>query len=72
MGRSTLRVGVIGVGLMGADHAERLASRIAHAELVAVSDPDRAEPGSRAASGPRGAGARCIAVRPGSSALPVT
>ena len=41
-----LRVGVIGVGLMGADHAERLAERIANARLVAVSDPDRerAEP----------------------------
>ena len=36
----TLRVGVIGVGLMGADHAERIATRTAHAELVAVSDPD--------------------------------
>ena len=48
MGRSTLRVGVIGVGLMGADHAERLASRIAHAELVAVSDPDRARAGELA------------------------
>lgn len=40
---STLRVGVIGVGLMGADHAERLAGRIAHASLVAVSDPDGAK-----------------------------
>ena len=37
-----LRVGVIGVGTMGADHAERLAHRIAGAELVAVSDPDTA------------------------------
>lgn len=36
-----LRVGVIGVGMMGADHAERLVHRIAGAELVAVSDPDR-------------------------------
>ena len=37
-----LRVGVIGVGLMGADHAERIAGRVAHATLVAVSDPDQA------------------------------
>ena len=37
-----LRVGVIGVGMMGADHAERLANRIANASLVAVADPDRA------------------------------
>lgn len=37
-----LRVGVIGVGRMGADHAERLANRIAGARLVAVSDPDTA------------------------------
>ncbi len=36
-----LRVGVIGSGMMGADHAERLAQRIANAELVAVADPDR-------------------------------
>ncbi|MEO8830617.1 Gfo/Idh/MocA family oxidoreductase [Lapillicoccus sp.] len=35
-----LRVGVIGVGMMGADHAERLVTRIAGARLVAVSDPD--------------------------------
>jgi myo-inositol 2-dehydrogenase/D-chiro-inositol 1-dehydrogenase len=37
-----LRVGVIGVGMMGADHAERLANRIANVSLVAVADPDRA------------------------------
>ena len=43
MAGSTLRVGVIGVGLMGADHAERLATRTAHASLVAVSDPDTAK-----------------------------
>lgn len=38
----TLRVGVVGVGIMGADHAERLARRIAGARLVAVADPDHA------------------------------
>ncbi len=37
-----LRVGIIGVGMMGADHAERVANRIAGARLVAVSDPDTA------------------------------
>ncbi len=37
-----LRVGVIGVGRMGADHAERVAERIANAALVAVADPDLA------------------------------
>jgi myo-inositol 2-dehydrogenase/D-chiro-inositol 1-dehydrogenase len=36
----TLRVGVVGVGTMGSDHAGRLARRIANADLVAVSDPD--------------------------------
>lgn len=36
----TLRVGVVGVGLMGADHAHRLAARIAGASLAAVADPD--------------------------------
>ena len=35
-----LRVGVVGVGIMGADHAARLATRTAHARLVAVADPD--------------------------------
>jgi myo-inositol 2-dehydrogenase / D-chiro-inositol 1-dehydrogenase len=45
---SNLRVGVVGVGVMGADHAERLAGRIAHATLVAVSDPDRARAGELA------------------------
>ena len=39
---SDLRVGVIGVGMMGADHADRLVNRIAGARLVAVSDPDTA------------------------------
>jgi myo-inositol 2-dehydrogenase/D-chiro-inositol 1-dehydrogenase len=38
---SNLRVGVIGVGMMGADHAERLVHRIANASLVAVADPDQ-------------------------------
>ncbi|WP_457255177.1 Gfo/Idh/MocA family protein [Pedococcus sp. P5_B7] len=38
-----LRVGVIGVGMMGADHAERVVNRIAGARLVAVSDPDTAK-----------------------------
>lgn len=37
-----LRVGIIGVGMMGADHARRLAERTANASLVAVCDPDTA------------------------------
>lgn len=37
---SPLRVGVVGVGLMGADHVQRLATRIAGAEIVAIADPD--------------------------------
>jgi len=43
-----LRVGIIGVGLMGADHAERLAHRTSGARLVAVSDPDTARAGGLA------------------------
>lgn len=35
-----LRVGVVGVGAMGADHAVRVARRTSNATLVAVSDPD--------------------------------
>lgn len=37
---AVLRVGVVGVGIMGADHAERLVRRTAHTQLVAVADPD--------------------------------
>ena len=37
---TALRVGVVGVGVMGADHVQRLATRIAGAELVAIADPD--------------------------------
>ncbi len=37
-----VRVGVIGVGLLGADHAARLVHRIAGASLTAVTDPDAA------------------------------
>jgi len=38
---AALRVGVIGVGMMGADHAQRLAGRVGNARLAAVADPDR-------------------------------
>jgi myo-inositol 2-dehydrogenase/D-chiro-inositol 1-dehydrogenase len=40
MSTAPLRVGVIGVGLMGSDHAERLARRTAGAVLAGVADPD--------------------------------
>lgn len=40
VGASLLRVGVVGVGNMGGDHAERLAHRTAGATLAAVADPD--------------------------------
>jgi myo-inositol 2-dehydrogenase/D-chiro-inositol 1-dehydrogenase len=43
-----LRVGVIGVGLMGTDHADRLAHRTSGARLVAVSDADTARAGALA------------------------
>src|SRR5436190_24376357 len=42
MGAQDLSIGVIGVGMMGADHAERVVNRIAGATLAAVSDPDTA------------------------------
>lgn len=44
-----LRVGVIGVGIMGADHADRLVHRTAGARLVAVSDADTARADTLAA-----------------------
>jgi myo-inositol 2-dehydrogenase/D-chiro-inositol 1-dehydrogenase len=37
---SDLRIGIVGVGVMGADHAERVARHTAGARLVAVSDLD--------------------------------
>ena len=40
MSRHPLRVGLIGVGLMCGDHAERLAQRTAGVKLVALADPD--------------------------------
>ncbi len=42
MSMQDLRVGIIGVGMMGADHADRIVRRISNARLVAVSDPDQA------------------------------
>lgn len=38
----TLRIGIVGVGAMGADHAERVVRRTAGARLVAVADTDAA------------------------------
>ncbi|WP_082589112.1 Gfo/Idh/MocA family oxidoreductase [Nostocoides sp. Soil756] len=49
MSEPELRVGIIGVGMMGADHAERVARRVSGARLVAVSDPDTARAGALAA-----------------------
>ena len=40
MSRRPLRVGLVGVGVMGSDHAERLAGRTAGVALVAVADAD--------------------------------
>lgn len=42
----TIKVGVIGAGVMGADHARILAGSVAGAELVAISDPDARRRGS--------------------------
>ncbi|MFE9689164.1 Gfo/Idh/MocA family protein [Micromonospora sp. NPDC005806] len=47
-----LRVGIVGVGTMGADHADRLATRIAGAELVAVADAEAARAAEVAARHP--------------------
>jgi myo-inositol 2-dehydrogenase/D-chiro-inositol 1-dehydrogenase len=34
----TLRIGVVGTGMMGQDHVQRLATSVPHAQVVAVSD----------------------------------
>src|SRR5579871_3177528 len=45
----TIRVGVIGVGIMGADHARILASQVPGAQLAAIYDADAARAKSVAA-----------------------
>jgi myo-inositol 2-dehydrogenase/D-chiro-inositol 1-dehydrogenase len=50
MTHQDLRIGIIGVGMMGADHADRVAHRISGARLVAVSDPDTARADALAGS----------------------
>jgi myo-inositol 2-dehydrogenase/D-chiro-inositol 1-dehydrogenase len=50
MTQQDLRIGIIGVGMMGADHADRVARRISGARLVAVSDPDTARADALAGS----------------------
>jgi len=41
----TVRIGLIGAGVMGSDHAQILSSAVSGAELVAVSDPDATRAG---------------------------
>jgi myo-inositol 2-dehydrogenase / D-chiro-inositol 1-dehydrogenase len=41
----SLGIGVIGAGIMGADHAATIARKVAGAELVAIFDPDTARAG---------------------------
>ncbi|MBQ6639687.1 MAG: Gfo/Idh/MocA family oxidoreductase [Saccharopolyspora sp.] len=62
MSDQDLRVGLIGAGMMGSDHARRIHERVSGARLVAVGDPDadRARaavegiPGARAETDPIG------------------
>ena len=49
---SDLRVGVVGAGLMGADHIIRIQERIAGAVVTAVIDPDTAKADAAAATAP--------------------
>ena len=48
-----LRVGLVGAGKMGADHARRIHERVSNAKLVAIGDPDLDRAGA-AASGIEG------------------
>lgn len=49
---SDLRIGVVGAGLMGADHIVRIQERIAGAFVTAVIDPDAARANAAAATAP--------------------
>jgi myo-inositol 2-dehydrogenase/D-chiro-inositol 1-dehydrogenase len=60
---SDLRVGIVGVGVMGADHAGRVVRKTSGARLVAVSDADRARAETLAAELSAG-------PSPGSSTVP--
>ncbi|MET9268490.1 Gfo/Idh/MocA family oxidoreductase [Kribbella sp. NPDC003557] len=64
---SELRVGIVGVGVMGADHAERIARKTAGARLVAVSDADQARAealAARLSDGSSGRTSRDSGARP--------
>ena len=49
---SDLRIGVVGAGLMGADHVIRIQERVAGATVTAVIDPDNARAAAAAATAP--------------------
>ena len=52
----TLRIGLIGAGVMGADHARTIGSSVGGAELVAIHDAD----GNRARNVADACGARVV------------
>lgn len=52
VGPRDLRIGVIGVGTMGADHVARISQRTKGARVTAISDPDRATAEQVAATAP--------------------
>jgi myo-inositol 2-dehydrogenase / D-chiro-inositol 1-dehydrogenase len=49
---SDLRIGVVGAGLMGADHVVRIGERIAGAHVSAIIDPDRPKAEAASANAP--------------------
>lgn len=49
---SDLRVGVVGAGLMGADHILRIQERVAGAVVTAVIDPDTTRANAAALTAP--------------------
>ena len=49
---SDLRIGVVGAGLMGADHIIRIRDRVAGADVSAVIDPDTAKAKAASAAAP--------------------
>ncbi|SDR99143.1 Gfo/Idh/MocA family protein [Microterricola viridarii] len=60
MSTESLRIAVVGAGIMGADHIKRITNTISGARVVAVVEPDAARAAAAAASAPGSVARRSI------------